>query len=210
MPARLLVVSEGIKKRKGNTKVIFGTYLMLAFGALVVFRGFNQETTRTMEDQISSSFRSLGTARSQKAFMFGGSAEYLEGTWSVKWLQYNSKTKKLEPYTIQDPTTGKMVPYPNDVVTISVDGPHLWCRAQNAYTTHTYWLEGRISSRRDVSLIYWSRSKPTSDELTGVLFLKLGNTENDKLKMEGDWIGYSRHEEVTHGRVVWRMSESSQ
>ena len=197
-------------KRVPDRMMLSGIALLVGLGGMFAVGPGIVESRRAFADKLPESYRSLGTKRSKKAFMTGPSAKHLEGTWEAKWYQHNPGDGEDELYTTMDSVVGMMMPYPDDVITVESNGPHLWGESFNVHTNATYWLEGRISSKEYVTLSYWSEASPEVSGFTGVLFMKVGRDDNEKLRLEGHWLGYSRNQKIVRGKVVWRMVEPNE
>ena len=71
-------------------------------------------------------------------------------------------------------------------------------------TRFNYYMEGRISTKNIVALVYWSRAKVKQSILVGVLLLELQESYQSGLTMSGSWSGYTGRERIEQGRVTWK------
>lgn len=130
--------------------------------------------------------------KANNSFFGSRSAERLTGRWNIFW--YEGHGDDRQPYA----------PDPHEIANISTYGSMIFISSYDESMDkeeETYWLLGRMSDNLDVSLMYWG-PKGRADLLTGVVFLEVSDTFEDKWEvMTGQWMGRTRDEKITIGDV---------
>ncbi|MBD3418962.1 MAG: hypothetical protein GF398_02470 [Chitinivibrionales bacterium] len=132
-------------------------------------------------------------------FYYGGPTEILYGTWQVEWFEWDENHQRV-PYKVT--VDGKEIDYPPDEANVRVRGPQISVQSTDKTTRYVYYLEGRMSNKSVVTLLYWSQPRVKESALVGVMLLKLFN-RYDETKLEGTYTGYDRNEQIKTGECVW-------
>lgn len=180
--------------------IIVGIFVVIL--AMIVFVGASMFSKRGGDEMDIPGHGSLLGEQAMKGFFDGGNSARLEGRWEVAWSEYDDAGNP-KPYTAKDDNSGEDIPYPNDIVSVKVKGSMISAEAHDQTTRRVYYLEGRISNRDTVTLLYWSQPGVAESMLVGVVYLTL-NTGYNYVKMEGQWMGYDRDDEsMVRGEVHW-------
>ena len=196
----LVAALNWVETPENRQLIIVGIFLViLTMIGFVGFSMFSKKRGKNME------FPGHGSALGDlaiKGFFEGGNTNQLRGRWEVSWLE-RDETGEVKPYTVKEENTGEETPYPNDIVSVKVNGAMVSAEAHDQTTRRVYYLEGRLSTRDTVTLLYWSRAGVAEAMLVGVLFLRVKKAF-DKITMEGQWIGHDRNDHVVTGEVIWK------
>ena len=136
-----------------------------------------------------------------KGWYKGGNASNVDGVWEVYWSEIDEQGQ-YSPYMVKS-KNGSLQEYPAEQAKIKTKGAMISVENTDITTGYIYFLEGRMSQKNTVTLIYWSQPKTTDSVLVGVLLLELEESFYDTM-MKGEWIGYDRKGVITRGQTVWK------
>ena len=125
-----------------------------------------------------------------------GAASELRGRWFAHWFVESSDG--VGTYEAQ---LGK--PYGCEQVEVFVEGGRVEATAtyEDDRAT-TYWFQGRLSARGDLSLTYWKPAESDVKNATGVILLRLVQVHRDT-HLVGTWAGVTRNGQHHDGPVLW-------
>jgi hypothetical protein len=165
----------------------------------------NRRSKKQFEEQSLRLLEAMGVKSSQQEkhqafFSRTSESVALDGEWKVIWFTVNANGQR-ERYKIHDPYTGSLIPYPAERATITTTRAKVSCVAYDPTTENEYWLEGRISSRNQLTLTYWSVPDGSESRLTGTVYLDIAEDSGKPLMLTGWWRGYTRDDQITEGEV---------
>lgn len=182
---------------KGNdtlTLLGFVSWVLLLLVSFLVIRFVKKQSDRDTGPMGPS----LG-GKAQQAFFAGGNAERLQGRWKVFWYEGEGENRK--PYTSD----------PKEIIDLLAHKSKIMCVSFDESINQTYWLEGRLSDRGSVTLMYWSSQDRRISGLSGAVFMQVDDSFHaGGRRMKGWWRGWTRDKKITMGEVEWeRMDERS-
>jgi hypothetical protein len=196
--------------RATNRFMITSIVLALVCGPLAILDTFVKGERRS--SGTSDGYGGGLSAEAGNSFLAGGDAQPLSGKWRVTWYMpdENGGQKKL---TFEDEQTGETKESEPETIKVitNKNNSTISCFAQSSRTKNVkYWLEGRISKEKTVTLLYWSPAAGECESLVGVVYLQYySNWTQKNTTMKGWWIGYTHDksptasEKVTRGEVIW-------
>jgi hypothetical protein len=125
-----------------------------------------------------------------------GTASELRGRWFAHW--FVEASGGVEAYEAQP---GKR--YGCEQVEVFVEGGRV--EAVAAYEDDratTYWFQGRLSGRGDLSMTYWKPAESDVKNATGVALLRLVQVHR-ATHLVGTWSGVTRNGQHHSGPVLW-------
>jgi hypothetical protein len=212
-----LLARESQKKRPNEGMLRATNRFMITSIALAIVSGLltTLDAVVKAERPSNRSHEGYGAAlgnQAHESFVKGGDAEHLDGTWRVTWYMTdeNGQRKKFE---YQDPETYETKEYAPEIIHVKTSKEHatVSCWAESSRTKNVkYWLEGRISKERTVTLIYWSPADGICESLVGTVYLQYyPNYMQKNGSMKGWWVGYTQDNsstasaKVTRGESEW-------
>ncbi len=140
------------------------------------------------------------------AFVKGGDAGRLDGTWKVTWFVFD-ESGHWQVHMIKNPDDPeRLIPYPDEYITVRSNESMVLCTSRDALKKEVpYWLGGKLSSKDDLSLLYWNRV----NYMAGVLFLTVIEHYPHPLRMSGWWCGHTRDHKTVQGPVEWVKEEKT-
>jgi hypothetical protein len=203
--ASLLLSLTVVERVDIRFSMVVGVILIVIAMMLFVRYGLVKKKTGTVPE-----FPSHGSPLGEEAikgFFAGGDASRLEGRWKVQWF-VDIGTGKMSPYMVKDPVTGEMKPYLPEIASIKTHGAMISVENHNPTTKYVYYLEGRMSVKNTVTLIYWSKANVSESMLVGTVCLT-ADFSFQSATMSGTWTGYTRDGKLSHGEVKWRRLTKS-
>lgn len=165
----------------------FGTWVLLLIATLLVIR-FVESRRRPGSGLLEGLDQ-----KARDAYLAGSSADFLSGRWRAQWFEGHGESRK--PYS----------PDPTEEISISTQGARVTCNSYDPSTKKTYWLDGRLSDRGVVSLIYWSQIEKGIAALTGTVLMRVDDSfEGRGERLAGSWCGFTRDGKITTGEVEWK------
>ena len=179
--------------------IIVGIFFVIVL--MIFFVGIDMRSNRNQKTMDLPGHGSALGETAVKGFFDGGDTSKLSGRWEVTWFQQDD-SGEVKPYTVKNKQTGEEEPYPNDIVSVKVNGAMVSVEAHDQTTKRIYFLEGRLSVKDTVTLMYWSVPGVAESMLVGVLILRVKRGFKD-ITMEGDWMGHDRYDRIVSGKVKW-------
>ena len=199
--AGLLAVITQVDDPEAKLALTIGMVLLLVL--MVVFTGTKMILQRSNPLELPSHGSLLGN-QAVKGF-FQGNSTRLAGRWEVTWKKLDEQGNEID-YTIKDENTGAEIPYPAEIASIKTHGALVSVENFDSTTERIYYLEGRLSSKNIVTLIYWSKPDISEMALVGSLLLEYKESYGSTV-MTGDWTGYDRTDKIVKGRVYWHKMD---
>jgi len=190
-----------------NKYILFCVFL--AFGGLISeVLGPAVELWIGTESEISTGAGVALGRQAHQSFVNGGDATQLDGRWRATWYTLDDSAKRKQ-WEYFDDELGEMKTYPPDVIIVKTHDSVVSCTSINSrFQNLPYWLEGRVSNKDYLTLMYWSPLELRGGNLVGIVILRLRERRDKKLIMEGLWQGYTGEDEdgvgvVTYGETEW-------
>jgi hypothetical protein len=141
------------------------------------------------KDDKGNTVRGIPDETAEEAFFGGVESSHLSGFWKAKW-----HVTQGQPHDVDE----------EDQVNIICDDASIFVSSFDTDTKRTYWMHGRLSTDKTVTLMYWSSEDKGYSGLTGVVVMKVDDTFIGKgRRMEGFWHGMGKDGELVHGTTLW-------
>lgn len=176
-----------VKENETLTILGFVSWVLLLIVSFLVVRFVKRKSDK----ETSPVGFSLG-GKAEEAFFSGQSAEPLQGRWRVYWFEGTGDSRRAYD------------PDPKETIDVIAYKSKVSCVSYDPSTEYTYWLEGRLSDRKTLSMIYWSNPERRVSGLSGVVLLDVDDSfEHCNKRMKGWWHGRTRDDKFICGEVEW-------
>ena len=184
----------------------FGQYTIILTIAVILIMIVYLVGTRALGKTVvvKDRYPSHGETISQiarKGWYKGGNTSILDGVWEVYWYELDEKGQCL-PYMVKG-KNADLLEYPPEQAKIKTKGAMISIETTDITTGYIYFLEGRMSQKNIITLIYWSQPEISDSVLVGVLLMELEESFYE-IVMNGEWIGYDRKGVITRGKTMWK------